>query len=138
MTEEIVQALSKCFSAKFKVKVEEKKQKEKMNKAVFKKILLSLKEAVEKSSEAKEMIGIDLSGFEEPFVKAIEELLHLSFTDDQIFIINLYLYEEYEFEDDWDGKIKVVTKGGTSQSYDFKTPEDVWNVVQIVGNVEEK
>ena len=143
MTKEVQQALSKCFSARFKVSSDKKSEKKvKMDKRTFKKIIERLQEASENSMDLLNM-GVDLTSYEEPFMSVIEMLLQKSFNPYQITLINLYVYEsgldDLDGDDDGDEEESTVTitkPDGKQSVYKFNTVDDVWKVIQAVKDVQ--
>jgi len=74
--------------------------------------------------------GVDLSSYDNMYYKLIDIMFEMIFTDEQISLIETYLYE-LRFEEGWDGLIYV---GEEKEGKPFKTPEDVWKVVDSLEN----
>lgn len=139
MPEEISQVLNKCFSAKFRVtkSKEGNSKKVKMNKKIFTEVIDRLKEAADTSEDLLNM-GVDLSLYEEPLLRAIESLLQLSFNKSQISLINIYLFEGSEYDQDEESyKVTITLPSGKKSEYNFDTVEDVWKVVQALKDVQD-
>jgi hypothetical protein len=101
-----------------------------MNKLLFTDVVNTLKGLVANSDFLRDEIGIDISGLEEQYFQAIDGLLRMSFTDSQVQIINYFIYEvpnDGEFE----AKIEVKERKKT-QTYSFKTAEDLWDALKFV------
>lgn len=100
-----------------------------MTKDLFVDTLKTLKEIEDRSEFLSDEIGLDVTLYEDKFFQVIENLLKLSFNEEQLGIINLFLYQFDNDPEDWDGKI-TISKGNKEQKHPFKTPDDVWNVLQ--------
>ena len=76
-------------------------------------------------------IGIDLVGFEDKYFRVIENLFKICFNAQQLSLIQMYLYQ-LRPDKTWDGKIELdLQKGEEPTVYDFKTPKDVWEVINL-------
>ena len=72
-----------------------------------------------------------MTSYEDKFFVVIEDLFKFSFNKPSIGIIQAFLYETTRPEE-WDGTVTLeVGKKGT-KTYDLKTPEHLWNIVQIL------
>ena len=103
---------------------------ENMNKILFVEVVKILKKISMDSEYLRDEIGIDLSGIEEQYYLAISNLLRMNFNDAQIQLINYYVYDTPE-EGEFEGKMEVTEKNKV-QTYTFKSPEDLWDVLKLV------
>jgi len=102
-----------------------------MNKSLFINIIKNLKEIEDRRDFMQDEIGMDMTSYEDKFFVVIEDLFKFSFNKPSIGIIQAFLYETTRPEE-WDGTVTLeVGKKGT-QTYDLKTPEHLWNIVQIL------
>lgn len=101
-----------------------------MNREVFIKVVDLLKQVDDRGERLSRDLGIDLAMYEDKHFEIIETLLEVIFNQEQIDLIHDYLYK-YPFEDEWDGTIEVVVKKKPLR-LPFKTPEEVWEVVNRV------
>jgi hypothetical protein len=83
----------------------------------------------------EEEIGLDPTVYEEKFIQVIENLFKMIFNKQQLTLINLYLFDLVHNQD-WDGKLQLDMKIGNGeiqhQEFDFKTPAEVWNVIELL------
>jgi hypothetical protein len=127
--------LKKIFKDSFGINVNARKSKKSsnsdvMNKLLFVEVIKILKQIASDTDYLRDEIGVDLSGIEDQYFLAIDNLLRMSFTDSQVSIIQYYVYEmpnNGEFE----GKMEVKEKSKVS-THSFKTPEDLWDVLKLV------
>lgn len=101
-----------------------------MNKKIFKEVIEGIKRIEERKDFLQEEIGMDMTQYEDTFFQVIENLFKLAFTKEQIALIQLYIYELVP-DKEWDGTITVEINK-TEKLFNFKTPEDVWEVIQII------
>jgi len=73
-------------------------------------------------------LGIDVTGYEDKFFQVIESLLKLTFSTNQLEMIQLYLYQLLP-DKEWDGTI-MLKKDKKEQRVPFRTSEEVWNVIK--------
>ena len=69
--------------------------------------------------------------YEEQFFSVIENLMKMCFNAEQLSLIQMYLYQLVP-DKEWDGTI-TISKNKKEQTVAFKTPEDVWDVVNKFG-----
>ena len=101
------------------------------NKSLFINIIKNLKEIEDRRDFMQDEIGMDMTSYEDKFFVVIEDLFKFSFNKPSIGIIQAFLYETTRPEE-WDGTVTLeVGKKGT-KTYDLKTPEHLWNIVQIL------
>ena len=98
-----------------------------MNKKIFVEIIDQLRKIEDRRDFLEEEIGIDLTLYEDTFFKVIENLFKLAFNKEQLALIQLYLYQLIP-DSEWDGTIKVLLNG-KEESLLFKSPDDVWLVI---------
>jgi len=104
--------------------------KESMNKKLFTSVLTQLKKIEDRRDFMSEEIGIDMTTYEDQFFSVIENLMKMSFNKSQLGLIQMYLYQ-LSPDKSWDGKITVeVAKTKEEKVVNFKTPLDVWKVIQ--------
>ena len=77
-------------------------------------------------------IGMDMTTYEDKFFQVIEDLFKLSFNKPQISIIQAYIYEATR-PDDWNGTVTIEVENKSVKTFDLKTPEQLWSVVQLLG-----
>ena len=75
-------------------------------------------------------LGIDSIAYEDKYYKAIENLFRLCFNKEQLSLIQLYLYELVP-DKQWNGQIELERKGKPVEIVDFKTPKQVWDVINL-------
>ena len=100
-----------------------------VNKQLFIESINILKEINDRTDFLIGEIGIDTTPYEDKFFRVIENLMKIAFNKQQIFLVQMYLNDIPEAEDDWDGTITVQV-GKKEEKVNFKTPEDVWNAIQ--------
>ena len=105
---------------------------EHMDKKIFIEVLQELKLIEERRDFMEEEIGMDMTQYEDQFFSVIENLFKLAFNKQQLGLIQLYLYQLVP-DKEWDGTI-TIELGKEEKVVDFKTPEDVWNVVNLFTN----
>jgi hypothetical protein len=118
----------------FKLSIKEQ-DRNLMNKKLFIETLSIMREIEDRRDFMEEEIGMDPTVYEEKFIQVIENLFKMIFNKHQLTLINLYLYDLVH-DRDWDGKLQldlIIGKNETQQKvFNFKTPEDVWNVLEIL------
>jgi|TARA_R100000951_G_scaffold116480_1_gene128542 hypothetical protein len=101
--------------------------KEDMNKKAFKDILTELQKIEERRDFMIDEIGMDMTLYEDQFFSVIENLFKLAFNQQQLELIQMYLYQLVP-DKEWDGTI-IVQQDKKEKTVSFRTPEDVWNVI---------
>lgn len=118
----------------FKLKLKEQ-DRNLMNKKLFIETITILREIEDRRDFMEEEIGLDPTVYEEKFIQVIENLFRMIFNKQQITLVNLYLFDLVH-DKDWDGKLQLDLKIGTGeiqqQVFDFRTPEQVWNVIELL------
>jgi len=99
-----------------------------MDRRSFRKIILALREIDERRDFMHEEIGMDMTQYEDKFFNIIEDLLKVVFNKSQLALIQMYLYQLFP-DKEWDGKITVQI-GKEEKEVNFKTVEEVWNVIK--------
>ena len=100
-----------------------------MNKSLFLNIIKNLKSIEERRDFMQDEIGMDMTTYEDKFFQVIESLFKLAFSQKQLELIRAYLYELWP-DKSWDGKITLEITKKKSKVVDFKTPEQVWEVIK--------
>ena len=103
-----------------------------MHKQLFIESIGILKEINDRTDFLIDEIGIDTTPYEDKFFRVIENLMRIAFNKQQIFLVQMYLNDIPNVDDDWDGTITVQV-GKKEEKVEFKTPEDVWNAIQKFG-----
>lgn len=103
-----------------------------MEKELFIETLTLLQEIEDRRDFMEDEMGMDMTTYEEKFIQVIENLFNINYSPEQVAIVQYYIYE-YPLEDIEGDKIGLRVNGKKSVVVDFKTPEDVWNVVQSLG-----
>ena len=103
---------------------------EDMDKKDFINVLTKIKEIRTKTDYIAEELGVDLLNYEIQFLEVVECLFRLAFNKKQIEVINVFLYELPQEEEDWDGKIVLSYSNKKEEVVDFRTPEQVWEVIK--------
>lgn len=132
----MVSKIKKAFKDKLGITVSVRKQKQssnsdEMNRILFIEVIKILKQLAQDTDYLRDEIGVDLSGIEEQYFVAINHLLRMNFTDPQVEIINYYVYEMPHSDEEFEGKMEVTEKNKV-QTYTFKTPEDLWDILKLV------
>lgn len=100
----------------------------KMDRRSFRKIILALREIDERRDFMEAEIGVDMTQYEDKFFNIIEDLFKIVFNKSQLALIQMYLYQLFP-DKEWDGKITVQI-GKEEKEVNFKTVEEVWNVIK--------
>jgi len=98
-----------------------------MNRQIFKEILNELQKIDERRDFMIDEIGMDMTLYEDQFFSVIENLFKLAFNQEQLALIQMYLYQLIP-DKDWDGTI-TVENNKKEKIVNFRTPEDVWKVI---------
>tara|TARA_B110000285_G_C14664343_1_gene397474 strand:+ start:129 stop:539 length:411 start_codon:yes stop_codon:yes gene_type:complete len=105
--------------------------KEDMNKIIFVKVLTNLKKIEDRKDFMVEEIGMDMTAYEDQFFEVIEDLFKMTFNKEQLALIQLYLYQLMP-DKEWDGTITIENKNKEEKEVDFKSPTDVWKVINSI------
>ena len=109
--------------------IEKSPNTEDMNKKIFLEVLKQLRIIEERRDFMEEEIGMDMTQYEDQFFSVIENLFKLAFNKHQLGLIQLYLYQLVP-DKEWDGTI-TIEQNNEEKDVNFKTPEDVWNVINL-------
>ena len=102
---------------------------EQVSKALFVDTMKTMNEIQDRSSFLAQEMGIDVVGFEDRYFRVVENLFKLHFNQEQLSLIQLYLYE-LNPDKNWDGTIELQLKEDT-KVVAFKDPKDVWEVINL-------
>lgn len=126
--------VKKSLHVNFKLKLKEQ-DRTLMNKKLFIQTLTILREIDDRRDFMEEEIGLDPTVYEEKFLMVIENLFKMIFNKQQLTLINLYLFD-LVYDKEWDGTVQLDLKIGSGevqqQVFNFRTPEDVWNVIELL------
>jgi len=121
--------LKPFLKVQYRIRIKEA-DKRYMNKKLFVETLTILREIEDRRDFMEEEIGLDPTVYEEKFIQVIENLFKMIFSKQQLALIQLYLYQLVN-DREWDGKINL-TFDKKEETFDFRTPEEVWNVIERV------
>lgn len=122
------QVLFSIHPLSYRIKVKEP-SRETMNKKLFIEVIEQMKLIEERRDFMEAEIGMDMTQYEDQFFSVIENLMKMHFKKEQLALIQMYLYQLVP-DKEWDGTITVETNK-EEQAVNFKTPEDVWNVITL-------
>lgn len=125
------QVLFSIYPLSYRIKQKAPDQ-EVVNKKLFIEILEGLKQIEERRDFMQEEIGMDMTVYEDQFFGVIDNLFKLAFTKSQLALIQMYLYQLVP-DKEWDGTITIEV-GKEELQVNFKTPQDVWNVLKKYAN----
>lgn len=125
------QVLFSIHPLSYRIK-EKSPSNEHMNKKIFIEVLQQLRTIEERRDFMEEEIGMDMTQYEDQFFSVIENLFKLAFNKHQLGLIQLYLYQLVP-DKEWDGTI-TIELGKEEKVVNFKTPEDVWNTINLFTN----
>lgn len=120
------QVLYNIHPLSYRIKVKEP-DKDTMDKKLFIEVMQQLKQIEERRDFMAEEIGMDMTAYEDQFFAVIENLMKMHFKKEQLALIQMYLYQLVP-DKEWDGTI-TIEKDKQEEIVPFKTPEEVWNVV---------
>jgi len=98
---------------------------------VFTEIITGLQQIEVRRDHLANEIGIDTTTYEDMFFIVIEKLLHYSFNKKQLKLIQSYLYE-LPYDENWNGTITLKLSNKEERVFNFRTPKDVWKVLQNI------
>lgn len=79
-------------------------------------------------------LGMDLIAYEDKYFRVIENLFKIHFNQQQLSLIQMYLYE-LRPDKSWDGMIELdLQTGEEPKIVKFKEPKDVWDVINLLKN----
>jgi hypothetical protein len=77
-------------------------------------------------------LGMDLIAYEDKYFRVIENLFKIHFNQQQLSLIQMYLYE-LRPDKSWDGMIELdLQTGEEPKIVKFKEPKDVWDVINLL------
>jgi len=95
----------------------------------------SIKTMIEIQDRTEFMItelGIDAIVYEDKYFRVIENLFKIHFNQQQLSLIQMYLYE-LNPDKSWDGTIELdLQKGEEPKIVKFKEPTDVWEIINLL------
>ena len=106
--------------------------KEAMDKKLFTEVITALKKIEDRRDFMQDEIGMDMTMYEEQFFSVIENLMKMCFNPEQLSLIQMYLYQLIP-DKEWDGTITLSAKNKKEEIVAFKTPEQVWEVLNKFG-----
>src|SRR6056300_789441 len=127
----IRQTLFSIHPLSYRIRVRQP-DKQTMNKKLFISVLKQLRQIEERRDFMAEEIGMDMTSYEDQFFSVIENLMKMHFKKEQLALIQMYLYQLVP-DKEWDGTI-TIEKNKKEQIVNFKTPEEVWNVINKFNN----
>lgn len=120
--------LKKAHNLQYRIASRQPDQ-ETMNKKLFVETIKLIKEIETRRDFLESEIGMNVTGYEDKFFQVFENLLRIAFTKEQINLLNLYIYE-LSPDKEWDGTIVLRNNKDKEETFDFKTPEQVWAVIK--------
>lgn len=103
---------------------------EQIEKRIFIDTLRIMVEIQDRSEFVISELGMDLVAYEDKYYRVIEGLFKMLFNQQQLSLIQMYLYE-LKPDKSWDGKIELDLQNGKEpEVVDFKHPKDVWEVIR--------
>ena len=106
--------------------------RETMTKLAFIRIIKGLQKIEDRRDFMQTEIGLDMTLYEDQFFAIIEDLFKLVFNKEQLALIQMYLFQ-LQPDKGWDGTI-TIEKNKKEQKVNFRTPEDVWNVISTISS----
>ena len=125
---EVRKILKNTLNLRFNIK-SKRPDPEQIQKALFIDTMKTMNEIQDRSSFLAQEMGIDVVGFEDRYFRVIENLFKLHFNQEQLSLIQLYLYE-LSPDKNWDGTIELQMKDDV-KLVKFKDPSDVWEVINL-------
>lgn len=120
--------LKKAHNLQYRI-LSRQPDQETMNKKLFVETIKLIKEIETRRDFLESEIGMNVTGYEDKFFQVFENLLRIAFTKEQINLLNLYIYE-LSPDKEWDGTIVLKNNKDKEETFDFKTPEQVWAVIK--------
>jgi hypothetical protein len=102
-----------------------------MNKMIFVRVINNLKKIEDRRDFLLDEIGMDMTAYEDQFFSIIEDLFKMTFSKEQLALIQMYLYQLVP-DKDWDGTITIETKSKGEKVVNFETAQDVWDVLKTL------
>jgi len=126
----IRQILFSIYPLSYRIKVK-KPNKDLMDKKLFIGVIKQMRKIEERRDFMAEEIGMDMTAYEDQFFNVIENLMKMHFNKEQLALIQMYLYQLVP-DKEWDGTI-TVEKNKKEEIVPFKSPTDVWEVINKFG-----
>lgn len=126
----IRQVLHSIHPVNFRIRYKEP-DREFMNKQIFIRVMTNLKKIEERRDFMVEEIGMDMTAYEDLFFNVVEDMFKMVFSKEQLALIQMYLYQLVP-DKSWDGTITVENKNKEEKVVNFKTPSDVWEVINSI------
>lgn len=98
-----------------------------IKKETFCRFIENYKYANDRALLMKNDFQVDFVHFEEPFVQAIEALIHLHFNKEQSQLIEWWLYEKWNHPNE---EVLQLQHTKTGEEIPTDTPEDLWKLLQ--------
>tara|TARA_R100001509_G_scaffold129307_1_gene82688 strand:- start:10 stop:417 length:408 start_codon:yes stop_codon:yes gene_type:complete len=103
---------------------------EQIQKNLFIESLKTMVEIQDRSEFLLSELGMDLIAYEDKYFRVIENLFKMHFNQQQLSLIQMYLYE-LRPDKTWDGMIELdLQKGAEPKVVKFKEPKHVWEVIK--------
>lgn len=107
---------------------------EQIEKGLFIDALRTMVEIQDRTEFMISELGIDTVAYEDKYFRVIENLFKMNFNQQQLSLIQMYLYE-LVIDKSWDGMIELdLQKGEEPSLVKFKEPKDVWDVINLLKN----
>jgi hypothetical protein len=104
---------------------------EQIEKSLFVEALDTMVEIGDRTEFLISELGIDTIAFEDKFYKVIENLFKINFNQQQLALIQMYLYELI-IDKEWDGTIELdIKEDEEPKVVPFKKATEVWNVINL-------
>jgi hypothetical protein len=120
------QTLFSIHPLSYRIKITEL-PKEDMTKKLFIEVMKQMRQIEERKDFMAEEIGMDMTAYEDQFFAVIENLMKMTFNKEQCALIQMYLYQLVP-DKEWDGTI-TIEKDKKEETLPFKTPDNVWEVI---------
>ena len=107
---------------------------EQIEKGLFVEALKTMVEIQDRTEFMISELGIDTIAYEDKYFRVIENLFKMHFNQQQLSLIQMYLYELI-VDKSWDGMIELdLQKGEDPKLVKFKEPKDVWDIINLLKN----
>jgi hypothetical protein len=107
---------------------------EQIEKGLFVEALKTMIEIQDRTEFMMQELGIDAIAYEDKYFRVIENLFKMHFNQQQLSLIQMYLYE-LVIDKSWDGMIELdLQKGEEPKLVKFKEPKDVWDIINLLKN----
>jgi hypothetical protein len=107
---------------------------EQIEKGLFVEALKTMIEIQDRTEFMMQELGIDTIAYEDKYFRVIENLFKMHFNQQQLSLIQMYLYE-LVIDKSWYGMIELdLQKGEEPKLVKFKEPKDVWDIINLLKN----